>query len=173
MRAEQADTASPCSEVLMVSRFASSFSSPLLSAALCLGCLPLPLACGDDDHGHDDGGADHDDGHDEEGPVGPASGADCPDDAGMLTYEDFGQPFMEAYCTRCHSSELSGDARNSAPEGHDFDTLEGILLVGDHVDQMAAAGPASTNATMPPSDPKPTMEEREKLGQWLACELGN
>jgi hypothetical protein len=155
----------------------ASFSSTLLRvvAALCFGCLPLGLACNDDhddDHA-EDGGDDHDDAHEESAPVGPASGATCPDDAGMLTYEDFGQPFMEAYCTRCHSSELSGDARNSAPAGHDFDTLEGILLVGDHVDQLAAVGPESSNMVMPPTNPKPTLEEREMLGQWLACELGN
>jgi uncharacterized membrane protein len=143
-----------------------------LLALLCLAVLPLTVACkGDDDgdeHGHDEDAA-----HDEDAEVGVPSGATCPDDAGVLTYEDFGKPFVEAYCTRCHSSELEGAARNNAPPGHDFDSLAGILLVGEHIDQMAAFGPDSMNDDMPPSGLKPTNEEREKLGQWLACEEAN
>lgn len=145
----------------------TSFTLARLTAALLLCCLPLALGCGDD-HGDD-----HDDGHDESGDVGIDTEATCPDDAGVLTYEDFGKPFMEKYCTRCHSSELEGDARNDAPAGHDFDSLEGILLVAHHIDQMAASGPAATNDTMPPNGEKPTMAERELLGQWLACEQGH
>jgi uncharacterized membrane protein len=119
-------------------------------------------ACGDD-HAHDHGDHDHDE------PVGPPSGAVCPDDS-TLTYENFGQMFMEDYCTRCHSSELEGDARMDAPDGHDFDTIEGIWAVQDHIDQMAASGPDKTNMAMPLGNPKPTLEERELLGEWLACE---
>ena len=124
-------------------------------------------ACGDD-HSHTD---DHDEdgGHDEEAPIGPDSGATCP--AGStLDYETFGRPFMESYCVRCHSSELEGIARNGAPAGHDFDTLPGILIVAEHIDQFAAAGPDSVNEMMPPNGDKPSIEEREQLGEWLACE---
>ncbi len=141
-----------------------------LLALLCLAVLPLtPLtgACKSDDDDHDE-----DSGHDEDGDVGIPTGATCPD-AGVLSYEDFGKPFMEAYCTRCHSSELEGAARNNAPSGHDFDSLAGILLVADHIDEMAAFGPDAMNDTMPPDGEKPTEAEREKLGQWLACEQAN
>jgi uncharacterized membrane protein len=93
----------------------------------------------------------------------------CPPNSD-LTYESFGQPFMQTYCTHCHSSTLAGAARNGAPDGHDFDTLDGILLVAHHIDEYAAAGPAATNTAMPPSDPRPSDEERQQLGQWLACE---
>lgn len=143
-------------------------SSRVARLALTLACCALgaPLAaCDDEDNGHD-----VDASHDEGGAVGPESGASCPDDAGALTYEAFGQPFMESYCVRCHSSELEGTARNGAPGGHDFDTLAGILLVADHVDQLAAAGPDSENTVMPPDGDKPSLEERRMLGQWLACE---
>jgi len=144
-------------------------------------------ACGDDhgddhgDHEHEDGGNDQDSGH-EEGtagehdhdpskPIGTPTGATCPDGS-TLTYESFGKPFMDKYCVRCHSSELKTEIdRMYAPPGHDFDQFEGILGVAEHVDQKAAAGPDKVNTAMPPSGAKPTMEEREQLGEWLACEL--
>jgi hypothetical protein len=94
----------------------------------------------------------------------------CPDDT-TLTYENFAKPFMEKYCTDCHASTLRGpDARNKAPDFHDFDTLFGIKAVSDHVDETAAAGPAAENVGMPPSCwPQPTLHERRKLGEWIAC----
>lgn len=131
--------------------------------------------CEDDDHGSDgdhdaegDGGAEAD--HDAD-QVGPPSGATCPSD-NTLTYDNFGKGFMTKYCTRCHSSKLTKCAdRMKAPFGHDFDMKPGIIGVSDHIDQKAAIGPDSSNRAMPPDDgPKPSDEERKKLGQWLACE---
>lgn len=78
---------------------------------------------------------------------------------------------MEKYCTRCHSSELKGSARNGAPLYHDFDSLLGILVVANHVDEYTAAGPEAVNEMMPPDGIEPTLEERTQLGEWLACEL--
>lgn len=100
---------------------------------------------------------------------GTATQSTCPLESAP-TYDSFGREFMEAYCTRCHSSALSGTARNDAPVGHDFDTLEGVIAVAEHIDEYAAAGPAGTNTAMPPSAPAPTDEERRRLGEWLACE---
>jgi hypothetical protein len=88
-----------------------------------------------------------------------------------LTYEDFGQPFMEKYCTACHSSELRGADRSGAPLYHDFDSLMGIIVVAEHVDEYTASGPKATNTIMPPGGEKPTKAERVQLGEWLACEL--
>lgn len=107
--------------------------------------------------------------HDEEG-EGIGTQSTCPASS-QLTYESFGKPFMEAYCTRCHSSAKTGSARQGAPEGHDFDTLGGILVVAEHIDENAAAGPAAMNTEMPPTDPKPSEQERRDLGEWLACEV--
>jgi hypothetical protein len=94
----------------------------------------------------------------------------CPTDS-TLTYDTFGQPFMEAYCTRCHSSTLHGDDRMGAPTFHDFDSELGILRVAEHVDEWAAAGPAAINTLMPPDGDKPTEAERRQLGEYLACML--
>jgi hypothetical protein len=101
-------------------------------------------------------------------PGGP-TGAICPTDS-TLTYETFGRGFMEDYCTRCHSSALSGTARNGAPSDHNFDTLEGIQdTESEHIDEEAAGGPDRVNTSMPPNAPRPSDEERKKLGEWLAC----
>ena len=116
------------------------------------------------------GCSDSEDTHGEGEEEGKATEAVCPTTAAP-TYESFGTKFMDDYCTRCHSSTLSGAARNGAPEGHDFDTLDGVLLVAEHIDEYAAAGPAAVNTIMPPSDPKPSESERSQLGEWLACEL--
>jgi uncharacterized membrane protein len=104
------------------------------------------------------------------GSSGPtATGSTCPDGS-TLSYENFGRDFMERYCTRCHSSELSRAERMGAPLFHDFDTFEGIFQVEGHVDEQAAAGPDATNRFMPPDGEMPTDEERRQLGEWIACE---
>ena len=98
------------------------------------------------------------------------SGAICPPNS-ALSYENFGEPFMERYCTRCHSSELRGAERQGAPLYHDFDSLFGVLAVANHVDEYSAAGPKGVNEVMPPGGATPTTEERYQLGEWLACEV--
>jgi cytochrome c5 len=100
--------------------------------------------------------------------IGPPTESVCPPGS-TLTYNDFGAPFMERYCNRCHDSALVGAARMGAPSLHDFDTLAGIKTLSYHVDETAAAGPAATNTGMPPDDPAPTMTERLQLGEWIAC----
>lgn len=141
--------------------------------ATLAGCAVIALAvsgfalsgCGDDSEEHDD---DHEHDEDHEADIGPDTGAECPTDS-ALTYDTFGKMFMEDYCTRCHSSTLSGNARNGAPPGHDFDSLAGIQAVSEHIDQFAGAGPDAVNIEMPPTNPKPSQGEREMLGEWLAC----
>ena len=126
-----------------------------------LAAMALAVACSTDSKSGTTGEAEEE---------GKATGSICPP-ASTLTYENFTKPFAEKYCTRCHSSQLKGDARNGAPLGHDFDSEEGIIFVGHHVDENAAAGPDSVNTVMPPVDPRPTEDERRKLGEWLACHV--
>jgi hypothetical protein len=99
---------------------------------------------------------------------GPPTESVCPD-VQTLTYENFGKGFVEDYCTECHSSTVTGADREGAPLHHDFDTVLGIRQVHEHVDEVAAAGPAAVNDAMPEDDPKPTLEERYQLGEWIAC----
>lgn len=136
------------------SRRISSSSRLRLSSLALLGSLLIGLgpSCSDDD----------------DETFGPPTNSICPE-ISTLTYGTFGQEFMTKYCTSCHSSELKGDARQGAPEYHDYDTISGIRAVGDLIDQTTASGPAATNLWMPPGRPVPTQEEREKLGEWLSC----
>lgn len=99
---------------------------------------------------------------------GPPTESTCPTPS-TLTYTNFGKPFMERYCTRCHNSELVGDDRMGAPSFHDFDTLFGIKAVSDHIDETTAAGPAVVNRGMPQNGLVPTDDERLQLGEWIAC----
>ena len=99
---------------------------------------------------------------------GPPTESICPTGS-SLTYDTFGKPFMERYCTRCHSSELVGAQRMGAPSFHDFDTLFGVKAVSVHIDETSAAGPASTNDGMPLDGPSPPLAERRDLGEWIAC----
>jgi hypothetical protein len=101
---------------------------------------------------------------------GPPTQSECPPGS-TLTWDTFGRQFMEDYCTRCHHSALRGEARMGATSFHDFDTVSGVRAVKLHIDETTASGPAATNASMPPGDPGPTLEERRRLGEWLACDV--
>ena len=109
----------------------------------------------------------------EEPLFGPPTESECPPPpaGSALTYENFGKPFMEAYCTRCHDSKLEGAARHGATSFHDFDTLFGIKAVKAHIDLTTASGPAATNTSMPPDGTSPSDAERKQLGEWIACGL--
>lgn len=126
----------------------------MLRFALCFVATSLCLTACEHTHFHE----------------GSPSLATCPTD-NTLTYDNFGKAFVEGYCVRCHSITLKGNARQGAAAGHDYDALNGILPWLDHIDEHAAAGPMIINTEMPPSGPKPTTDERRKLGQWLACEV--
>lgn len=131
------------------------FSLPLV---LVLSSL-VWTSCGSD-------GTDDDDGDDQQ--VGDGSGATCPQGS-TLTYANFGQAFMDSYCLRCHSSTLTGGGRIGAPANINFDTQAEIQALAELIDEEAAAGPDNVNTDMPPSAPRPTQDERLKLGEWLAC----
>ncbi|MCP4449035.1 MAG: cytochrome c [Myxococcales bacterium] len=126
-----------------------------LKALAAFACLATAAGCGGD----------------EEQPLfGPPTESVCPSDS-TLTYENFGKEFMETYCTRCHHSELIGEARQGAPSFHDFDTLFGIKAVNEHIDFTTAAGPGAVNDTMPPDGAIPSDDERYQLGEWIACDM--
>lgn len=140
----------------MIARLTKLIPTVLLASAVL-----VPVACSSEEDAGENCA---------EATEGEATGAVCPPTT-TLTYENFGAPFMEKYCTNCHSSTKTGEARHCAPADHDFDTLDGVLEVAEHIDEYAAGGPDGTNAAMPPSGPKPTDDERKQLGEWLACEL--
>jgi uncharacterized membrane protein len=121
---------------------------PLLFVITCT------VSC-EDDHEHEEG-------------EGMATEATCPATQ-TLTYANFGQAFMQSYCLRCHSQDVMGNARQGAPSDHNFDTLDEIQGLAEHIDEYAGSGPAATNTGMPTDTPSPSTEERRKLSEWLAC----
>ncbi len=135
----------------MVSRFTSSLLIVLsVSAGLSLGC------------------AEEGDHHGSAVAEGISTNTTCPATQ-SLTYANFGQAFLQTYYLRCHSANVSGDARQGAPEDHNFDVLDDVRSLAEHIDQYAGSGPAATNTVMPKDSPAPSTEERRKLSEWLAC----
>lgn len=96
------------------------------------------------------------------------SGASCPPTS-TLTWENFGRPLVETHCTSCQSVHRSGDARQGALPGTDFDTVEDVRTRAEAIDVHTAAGSLNVNRSMPPVSPVPSDEERRQLGEWLAC----
>lgn len=101
--------------------------------------------------------------------IGP-TGTTCPPEGTTLTAANFGMPFFENYCTRCHSSELSGPfKRHGAPGDFDFNTYEDVKRHAQDIDTWAGAGPTNVNTEMPLGNPAPSEDERRQLSVWLAC----
>lgn len=82
-------------------------------------------------------------------------------------YYNFGEDFMEQYCTRCHHSEARGAInRQGAPDGLDFNKVE---VIRENKDKIIAAAYSEPN-TMPPDLIQPDSEERSTMKAWLQCE---
>jgi hypothetical protein len=124
-------------------------------ATTMLACGPPDVAGGTPDAG---------DGFDS-GPRVPSliEGRECPPD-NATTYANTGAPILTSWCTPCHSSHVPANQRQHATMGVNFDTVEGIQ------DQLlriyARAG--DDNDTMPPIDSL-SADERQRLGDWIAC----
>ncbi|MFL5347506.1 MAG: hypothetical protein ACJ8AT_22195 [Hyalangium sp.] len=99
---------------------------------------------------------------------GKPTGATCPTGS-TLTYTNFGQNFMGTYCLRCHNEALTGSARQDAPADKNFNTLDGIIKEEKDIDEQAGASDTVTNTEMPPDGEKPSVDDRKKLAEWLAC----
>jgi uncharacterized membrane protein len=87
----------------------------------------------------------------------------CPHDS-TVTWDNFGSALMHTYCTVCHSSDLPPDQRQLAPEDVNLDTVGGVRRNIEKVWLDAADG----HVLMPPVG-GPSMADRERLGEWLAC----
>lgn len=98
------------------------------------------------------------------------TGSTCPP-SDPPTYEGFARPFMETYCLDCHSTHSTN--RHDAPGDQNFDTEADLARHAAAIDSEAAAGPDATNTSMPELSQnvrsKPSVEERQLLGQYLAC----
>ncbi len=105
-------------------------------------------------------------GGEEEGPASEWSSLQerpCPEGS-VLDWENFGAPFLQNWCTGCHSADVAGPARYGAPVGIDLETPASARHHAARIWARAADG----NETMPPAG-GPGAEERRLLGEWLAC----
>ena len=101
--------------------------------------------------------------------AGSLTAAPCPD-ASVVSYEADIQPLMATYCTKCHAKAVPPAQRNGAPTDHNFDSELGVLSEAQHVDMAAGASGNVVNTKMPPPGyPAPSVQERQKLSEWLAC----
>ncbi len=100
---------------------------------------------------------------------GKPSGTPCSSDL-TLTYDNFGRAFLESYCLRCHSATVMGEAREGAPSSHNLDKVTDVRSLATHIDEYSGAGPEAVNTRMPPTEPRPSIEERRQLAKWLACD---
>jgi len=83
-----------------------------------------------------------------------------------LSYDNFGQQFMDTHCSGCHSTLLPETLRNGAPLGVDLDTYAGVVQWVDRVE----ARTVGEGADMPPGG-GPSDEERTLLAEWLQCSV--
>lgn len=73
---------------------------------------------------------------------------------------------FESNCLACHSSDLSGSARNGAPNGSDYDTYQAAVNNG-----VPAVNRAVTQGNMPPSSSRLSAlndEQKQALKNWQA-----
>ncbi|RME27047.1 MAG: hypothetical protein D6798_05435 [Deltaproteobacteria bacterium] len=92
-----------------------------------------------------------------------AAPGDCDRDP-PLSYDNFGQQFMDTHCAGCHSSLLPEPLRNGAPLGVDLDTYAGVVQWVDRIEARSVGD----DADMPPGG-GPSDEERARLAEWLRC----
>jgi hypothetical protein len=64
---------------------------------------------------------------------------------------------------------VTNSERSGATPHANWDDLPTIKAYADEIDAFAAGGPNGINHMMPPSDPRPSDDERVLLGEWLAC----
>jgi uncharacterized membrane protein len=95
-------------------------------------------------------------------PPGQGSALDC--SKSVLTYQNFGAPFIANWCRGCHSSGLPSDMRQDAPPDSNFDTLDEVHTWSDGIVSLAGGDPAS----MPPAG-GPSDDERTLLVEWMTC----
>jgi hypothetical protein len=77
-------------------------------------------------------------------------------------FANFAGPFFASFCTRCHGSTVMGADRNGAPEALNWDSE---VTVRSNLSRIRLA--VGVGNFMPPSDPKPSCAERERLVRWI------
>jgi hypothetical protein len=105
---------------------------------------------------------------DEPSTGGSSTGAD-PCTGSVLTWENFGEPFMLSWCTGCHHSALPSAERACAPCATNFDTHAGVSAISQYVKlRVADYDTVEGLAPMPPAAVIPE-DELALLREWIDC----
>ena len=124
---------------------------PVLGAVAVLALVPL-AACEPEVPGVVDGSED---------------GCAADRKAEVSSQEYFDQTMVptifEPYCSFCHWSSLTGDARHGAPEGLDYDQFDSATS------RNGATWFRVRTYNMPPMGRVPNLEEMAVLNEWLNC----
>jgi len=82
----------------------------------------------------------------------------CPPGGSELTYQNFGEPFFNAYCNDCHGGS----------NGYSSRAFGSVSRIREDRKRMFVVA-ATDNPSMPPGPDDPPSSERTKLAEWLAC----
>jgi uncharacterized membrane protein len=123
----------------------------LASLGFVSGLALSLVACGGDDGGDDGGGCER-----------LSDPQAQPGDDIDESYITFAAGFFRDYCTRCHSVTRSGDDRQGATDGMNWDVEASIRTNLPAIRQAVGVG-----NFMPPSAPSPTCEQRLQLVRWI------
>jgi hypothetical protein len=123
----------------------------LPTAVLIAAMIGTLIGCGSDDDDDDD------------------EGGELPDVACTGTIPAYADVDAFTKCTMCHSSKLTGAARNSAPTDDNFDTQKGAEAHDEEIAHEVSIG------AMPPPASKITLTsaEKEELYKWALCAPGS
>jgi hypothetical protein len=69
-----------------------------------------------------------------------------------LDYQNFGQGFLLNYCTTCHSSEISDDARMGAPITINLDSADAVQVWRARILKVVKPGVVETGTPSPDDD---------------------
>lgn len=84
------------------------------------------------------------------------------DDIDGDTWTTFASDFFADNCTRCHATTRTGDDRNGAPIGYDWDVEANVR---DHLEEIRTV--VGVTMFMPFTPPDPTCDERQRLVRWI------
>lgn len=78
------------------------------------------------------------------------------------TWDSYAQGFFAMWCTRCHSVQNIGSARNGAPVGYNWDDPSSVSAHIAEIRQQVGV----TNF-MPFNPPDPSCDERQRIVRWI------
>lgn len=93
----------------------------------------------------------------------PLTGDSC-----IYGYTGFAETVFADNCTQCHSVNLSGAARQGAPEGMDWDDYASVLANASAIRDVLLAPPFPEMRTAPHETAVP-LPELDHMIAWLAC----